>query len=258
MDITERLTLDQLEQRSGVPARQIRELVRLGVIPAPSSRGRGATYGGEHVERLQAWKRLRSDAPTGTTNEQLRALIDRLSDQGLLRAIADGSIPFALVDDDPTPRRPGQASNASADPGPSVVAFHSASWPDDVQGDPDMSMEGVNQDALSYLAGVRRGEPARLRLRRDEPRQTLEMDIRAAQRAGTALALGRLRAALEQYVAAASQPVRVNATKSEIWHRVSATRDIEISARGPLTPDEIQLLETIGQLLQQAIYRKER
>ncbi len=242
MEITDRLTLDQLEQRSGVPARQIRELVRLGVIPAPSSRGRGATYGGEHVERLQAWKRLRSDAPAGTTNEQLRALIDRLSDQGLLRAIADGSVPFALV---------GESDDQ-------MVAYHAASWPDEVQGDPDPAMQGVNQDALSYLAGVRRGEPARLRLRRDEPRQTLEMDIRAAQRAGTALALGRLRAALEQYVAAASSPVRVNATKSEMWHRVSATRDIEISARGPLTPDEIQLLETIGQLLQQAIYRKER
>lgn len=242
MEITDRLTLDQLEQRSGVPARQIRELVRLGVIPAPSSRGRGATYGGEHVERLQAWKRLRSDAPAGTTNEQLRALIDRLSDQGLLRAIADGSVPFALVEE-------------SED---QMVAYHAASWPDESQSDPDMAMERVNQDALSYLAGVRRGEPARLKLRHDEPRQTLEMDIRAAQRAGTALALGRLRAALEQYVAAASVPVRVNASKSEMWHRVNATRDIEISARGPLTPDEIQLLETIGQLLQQAIYRKER
>jgi hypothetical protein len=188
----------------------------------------------------------------------LRALIDRLSDQGLLRAIAEGSVPFALVDDHEDARRPGQASNASADPGPSVVAFHSADWADSEEADPGIAMERTNQDALSYLAGVRRGEPARLKLRHDEPRQTLEMDIRAAQRAGPALALGRLRAALEQYVAAASTPVRVNASKSEMWHRVSATRDIEISARGPLTPDEIQLLETIGQLLQQAIYRKER
>ena len=40
--------------------------------------------------------------------------------------------------------------------------------------------------------------------------------------------------------------------------RVTVSGDLEISARGPLMPDEIELLETIGQLLQQAIYRKER
>jgi DNA-binding transcriptional MerR regulator len=240
---TDRLTLEELAQRAGIPARQIRELIRLGVIPAPSSRGRGATYGPEHAERLQAWKRLKADAPTGTTNEQLRALIQRLADQGLLRGIADGSVPFALVDD-------GKDEVA--------IARQHAAWTDANMSDPGITMDRVNEDALSYLANMSRAEPARLLLRHDQPQPTLEVDIRAAQRAGPALALRRLRAALAQYVAAAASPVRINASKSEIWHRVNAGRDIEIAARGPLTPDEIHLLETIGQLLQQAIYRKER
>lgn len=96
---TEPLSLDALERRTGVPARQIRELIRVGVLPGASSGGRGATYGPAHVLRLGAWKRLRAEAPAATTTEQLRILIDRLDDAGLLRGIVDGSIAFSLVDD---------------------------------------------------------------------------------------------------------------------------------------------------------------
>jgi DNA-binding transcriptional MerR regulator len=242
METSRRLNLDELEQLSGVPARQIRELIRLGVIPAPSSRGRGATYGPEHADRLRAWKRLRADAPAGTTNEHLRALIDRLADQGLLRGIADGSVPFAMIDD-------GNEQVALAD---------ASTYADAVMLAPNVAGSETNEEALNYLARMRRRpEPARVRLQYSA-QPTLEVDIRAAKRAGPALALRRLRAALEEYTASSGDTVRVNASKSEIWHRVSATRDIEIAARGPLTPDEIQLLETIGQLLQQAIYHKER
>src|SRR5688572_27915740 len=94
-----RFSLSQLQSASRVPARQIRELVRLGILPAPSSRGRGATYGPEPLDRLRARKRLRREAPARTTNDQLRTLLDRLQDSGLLRAVGEGTIPFALIDD---------------------------------------------------------------------------------------------------------------------------------------------------------------
>lgn len=249
MNHTDRHTLDQLEQLSGVPQRQIRELVRLGVIPAPSSRGRGATYGTGHVERLRAWRRLRADAPPGTTNEQLRAMIDRLADQGLLRSIAEGSVPFALVDD-------GQVdatihtSVADHEFPPTLMASRQSAPP---------TRAAQNIDALQYLASVQRATPSRVLLNRGRPEPTVQVDLREAHRAGPALALRRLRAALEQYLGSSSTSApRVNAARSEIWHRVTANRDIEIAARGPLTPDEVQLLETIGQLLQQAIYHQER
>lgn len=245
MDTTDRLSLDQLAQAAGVSARQIRELIRLGVLPAPSSRGRGATYGEEHVHRLRVWKRFKEEAPVGTTNEQLRAMIEKVADQGLLEAIANGSIPFSLVDDargDVSVQELASFSSMDMDAAPSYRR---------------------NDDALEYLRSLPagrspRGEASRVVIAPNAPSPKLEMDIRETRRSGPALTLRRLRDALERYVGATAAPVRVNPNKSETWHRVSATRDVEISARGPLTPDEIQLLESIGQLLQQAIYRKER
>src|SRR5574342_137279 len=94
-----RFSLEELESTAEVPGRQIRELIRLGILPAPSSKGRGATYGTEHLDRLRAWKRLRDDLPRTTTSDQMRRLLNTLSDPGLLRQIAEGTIPFKLVDD---------------------------------------------------------------------------------------------------------------------------------------------------------------
>ena len=95
-----RHSLEELAQVASVPERQIRELVRLGILPGPSSRGRGATYGTEHLDRLRAWKVLREKLPPKTTNEQIKILLEKLSDGGILRAIADGRMPFELQDDD--------------------------------------------------------------------------------------------------------------------------------------------------------------
>lgn len=249
-----RLSLDQLEHRAGVRARQIRELIRLGVVPAPSSRGRGATYGPEHLDRLRAWKRLRREAPAGTTNEQLKALIDRLDNAGMLRGIADGSMPLSLVDN--------QKQDVSlAEPREPVALYSRATT-----GKPSTARSSVarqhrvNEAALSYIDAMRSqpATPARLMMAAHTLEPMLALDLRAAERSGAGLALTRLRSAMEDYVAGSASKVRVNPTKSEVWHRVSGGQDIEIAARGPLTTDETQLLETIGQLLQQAIYRKEK
>ena len=59
-------------------------------------------------------------------------------------------------------------------------------------------------------------------------------------------------------VAAHAAGVRASPSRSEVWHRVVVGRDLEITARGPLSADEVHLLETIGQLLQQAVYRRSR
>ena len=85
----------------------------------------------------------------------------------------------------------------------------------------------------------------------------LEVTLEAGQ-SEAVVPLERLQSALADYVATHAAEVRVKPPESETWHRVTVSRDLEISARGPLMPDEIQLLETIGQLLQQAIYRKEK
>ena len=84
----------------------------------------------------------------------------------------------------------------------------------------------------------------------------LEVNLKAGERSGAHLTLERLFTALHDFTTNHAANVRVNQPKSETWQRVTIGRDLEIAARGPLTPDEIHLLETVGQLLQQAIYKK--
>ena len=246
-----RYSLDELARLAGIRERQIRELVRLDILPPPSSGGRGATYGQEHLDRLRAWKVLREKLPPRTTNRQLRVLLDRLHDQRLLRSIAEGKTPFELIDDrkedvtiegftgTPLTARLSREAPAVRDMGVS-------------QG------EGTNQAALAYLSSMPRGAAARITLPSVTRAPRLEVDLGPSDSSGAGLSLSRLQSALEDYVAAHAAEVRVKPPRTETWQRVTVGRDLEISARGPLMPDEIQLLETIGQLLQQAIYRKER
>lgn len=249
-----RFALAELERQAGVPARQIRELVRLGLLPNPSSQGRGAFYGEEHLDRLRVWKRLRAEMPPGTTNEQLRVLLNKLHDARLLKPIAEGSIPLALIDD-----FKADASVVLADP---ARPLPDAAVPPRALASavPDRSPRRVNEEALDYLRSVRgrEGTPAaRLAVPASALEPRLELGLSAAGGSDAPVALARLRDALAAYVAAHAASVRVKPARAETWHRVVVGRDLEITARGPLTPDELQLLEAVGQLLQHAIYRKE-
>ena len=233
-----RHTLEELAQVASVPERQIRELVRLGIIPAPSSRGRGATYGAEHLDRLRAWKVLREKLPPRTTNEQIRKLLDTLSEGGILRAIAEGRIPFELHDDDKEEVTVTGIPAGVRREMPARMSFD----------------EGINESALQYLKSVPRTGRVTMPKADGAPR----VEVGVGDQSGAGLSLKRMYDALRRYVTEHSAEVRVKPQKTEMWHRVNAGNDVEISARGPLAPDEIQLLETVGQLLQQAIYRKEK
>ena len=243
MNTDPRHTLEELAQVASVPERQIRELVRLGILPAPSSRGRGATYGAEHLDRLRAWKALREKMPPKTTNEQIRKLLDTLSEGGILRAIAEGRIPFELHDDDKedvtvTGMGIPMMRASRVVPGASK----------------NVSQDSVNESALEYLSTV----PRTGRVTVPKSAGTPRVEVGVGDQSGAGLSLKRMYDALRRYVTEHSAEVRVKPPKTEMWHRVNTGNDIEISARGPLAPDEIQLLETVGQLLQQAIYRKEK
>lgn len=248
----ERLSLELLADRTEVSPRQIRELIRLGVVPAPSSGGRGATYGAGHVERLKAWKRLREESPAGTTNEQLRNLLDQLQDSGLLAGIADGQLPITVVDD-------GQEDvtiAGVAHEGAATLASPTRST-GRRRTSPSLS-DARNEGALDYLRTLGGGtrHPARVAMQPSDMRTTLQVDLGAGQRSGAGLVLARLRSALEDYVTAHAAGVRVSTSRSETWQRVAVGRDVEIVARGPLDPEEVELLETVAQLLQRAIYKR--
>lgn len=239
----DRISLEELEQVTAVPARQLRELVRLGIVPPPSSRGRGASYGPPHVLRAKAWKRLKESAPPGTTNEQLRVLVDKLAASGMLEGVADGSVPITLIDDganEVTLARPGRE-------GDQVLFSRPAP-------------KGRNDAALQYLRGLRSapaGSPTPLRAAispAGSAPATLVIDPAAAGRGNAPLALLRLLEALDEWHARHPQQPRGRSAAAETWHRVTVGRDIEISARGPLTDEELALLEGVAALLQQALY----
>jgi DNA-binding transcriptional MerR regulator len=48
------MTLAELAVKSGLPGRTVRFYIARGLLPGPRKPGRGATYGPEHLERLQA------------------------------------------------------------------------------------------------------------------------------------------------------------------------------------------------------------
>jgi DNA-binding transcriptional MerR regulator len=52
------LTIEELAARVGVPVRTIRFYITEGLLPGPGARGRGASYGREHLLRLRLIRRL--------------------------------------------------------------------------------------------------------------------------------------------------------------------------------------------------------
>lgn len=52
------LDLSELANRAGVSPRTIRYYIQEGLLPSPETKGPGAHYGQEHVDRLQIIKRL--------------------------------------------------------------------------------------------------------------------------------------------------------------------------------------------------------
>jgi DNA-binding transcriptional MerR regulator len=58
------LSLAELAEVSGVPARSIRFYIARGLLAGPATAGRGAAYGAEHLERLAAIRRLQGEGRT--------------------------------------------------------------------------------------------------------------------------------------------------------------------------------------------------
>lgn len=52
------VTIDELAERCGVSVRAIRFYIAQGLLPGPGSRGKSATYGEEHLERLRLIRQL--------------------------------------------------------------------------------------------------------------------------------------------------------------------------------------------------------
>ena len=64
-------SLSQLAQEAGVEMRTIRHYISIGVLPPPSSRGRGARYEQVHLDRLKAIRVLQRDLKLDEIREEL-------------------------------------------------------------------------------------------------------------------------------------------------------------------------------------------
>jgi DNA-binding transcriptional MerR regulator len=60
----EQMTLAELSEASGCPARTIRFYIARGILDGPDKAGRGAAYGQEHLARLERIKSLQSQGCT--------------------------------------------------------------------------------------------------------------------------------------------------------------------------------------------------
>ena len=77
MQITERYSLKELADRTGVSARTIRYYTEQGLLPPPAARGRYAVYTNIHVDRLREIVRLKEAfLPLSTIRERLSGLPD--------------------------------------------------------------------------------------------------------------------------------------------------------------------------------------
>ena len=67
--------LADLSDRAGVSQRTVRYYIQQGLLPAPESRGPGAHYGPEHLDRLRLIRRLqREHLPLAEIRRRLEAL----------------------------------------------------------------------------------------------------------------------------------------------------------------------------------------
>lgn len=214
MNGTESLTLQQLADATGIEPRTIRSYIERGILPGPDSRGRHSVYPRETLDRLRVLSLLR-DARRDISLDQIRMLLSQLS-PSQVRGIAEGEIRIGgLIG-------AAELESSIAPPGGSRTA------------------------ALEYLKQIRQASA------RPSPGRSRGASAFAAAPSAPPDAtdhltpLDQLAAALSTLVPAgtASRPVR-----SETWHRLAITHDIELAIRGEFSAEQIAQLHRIGDTL---------
>lgn len=89
----DRLTIDELAQRTGMTVRNIRAHQSRGLLPPPEVQGRTGYYGPEHVTRIELVRELQAD---GFNLEAIRRLLEGAGDSSeeLLRFTRAVKAPF--------------------------------------------------------------------------------------------------------------------------------------------------------------------
>lgn len=253
----------ELAAEAGLTERTLRSYIQRELIPRGSSKGRGARYGEDHLDRLRLIARIRAEGPRSTTLEQVRQIMDQLAPEAI-RGLLDGSIPLVLVDDGsdegrvvglPTIDRPASSGVARS---PAPIDAASAAPADEADDDHDEDEENHEVPDTSGIF------PLLLQMApRERPKVAVD-GRRLLQRSSAGTILRRLidRLRREDGVAhdddaESRRPhVRVSERPPETWHRVRAGRDLEIHARGPLDDASLETLREAASELARLIYAR--
>lgn len=98
--MTEHLTIDALNEQTGVSPRAVRYYVQMGVIDPPAGKGRGSRYGERHVRQIRHAQDLKA---RGYTIEQIAELRDQV---GTSPVVTRSSTEFSAAENSV----PGQAA----------------------------------------------------------------------------------------------------------------------------------------------------
>lgn len=90
------LSLNELAEASKIEPRTIRSYIEKGLLPNAETKGRGATYTAEHLDRLKVIQFLRRARPGDTLND-IRLHLQKLSPHQIT-ALAAGSISAGILD----------------------------------------------------------------------------------------------------------------------------------------------------------------
>lgn len=266
-------SLADLVAESGLTERQIRTLLSEGVVPRADRRGRGARYPKSTLDRLKLVRLIREHGPPSTSLEQVRDLLDGLT-PAEIAGLAEGRIPFQLIDDGedrgtvgtlgPGGRVERRPPPPRAEAMPVARAAPALEDPDEPDDDDDFDAdadadEPVVLSSADRLAAAPRscgaGRDTSGRRRKDH-RSPIALHPRE-RRSAAARQLDELVRRLEAVERAIGQRgrSRVGRIETDTWHRVAAGRELEIHARGPLAPEQLELLEDAARVLERLIHQ---
>lgn len=235
-------TLQQLSDLSGVEPRTIRSYIERDLLPGPRGLGPKASYGPEHLARLEVIRLLR-DAHREITLDQIRNFLGQLTPEKIA-AIAQGGLKAAG-----TAGASGAAGIGSfTPPGTSALQYlYSIGAPGPVatmEASPAASPKRRASTPLAPMA----------------PQAPLAPIARMSSQALSEPSLGRTPfEELLGVLGGALGPGTVSrSVRSETWHRVPITPDIELSVRGELDTDKLALLQRIGDHLRHLLMKGTR
>ena len=274
-------TLQELAELSGIEARTIRSYIERDLLPGPYGLGPKAAYGQEHVDRLKVLGLLRN-AHRAITLDQIRTLLGQLTPEQIA-AIADGrqkvstafggglpvssaltylkSITVRGDRRDRSERGPSGYRSEPSEPAASAASAEPAepASPSPLPGPSAPNLRTSPRPPASPRAASARmapvsGPPDFVSAPLDAGRSSGRPELRRSAELG--------RTPFEQLLEAldgvlASENVS-RSVRSETWHRIPITPDIELSVRGELDADQLAVLQRIGDHLRHLLMKGNR